>query len=164
MINFKQFLENFKKKYVCVCFTDETNTNLRKYAQDLGFDLTKNYNQDTIDPKDFEFHTTVFFTNSEHNTPDQEIKIDKPFKVKAKEFNLLGADENIPVLSLEIPEELQQIRKKFEDQGYKDSWGDYHPHITLSYNKQKYDLKKLKLPNFPIVVNTLKVQTQSEKS
>lgn len=162
MISFKQYLSNFNKKYVCVEFTTDTNNRLRNYCLKNGFDLSVNYEGDKQDPKDYKFHTTIFFTTTKHDDKDEVIKLNK-FELIPTRLDLLGPDKDVPVLKLNMNDELNNLREIFIKKGYRDSWDNYIPHISLSYNRQQYNLSNIELPTFPIVVNELKISSPKEQ-
>ena len=158
MISFSDYIKQFSKKFVCIEFDPATNAALYKFATDGGFDLSTKYDGSTQDPKQFKFHTTVFYTTTEHITPASEIEIN--MVLKPKKFELLGKDHDVPVIKLKVNDQLQQIRDILKKQGYRDAWPTYKPHISLSYKKGKYDLSNLELPRFDIVATKLTIQNQ----
>lgn len=158
MKTFQQF-SNRNKKYVGVIFSEQTQKDLYKWATSNGFDLSIKYNGLPQKPTDFDFHTTVFFTTSEHDTKNGVFKVDE-FTIQLVRFELLGKEKNIPVIVVDS-DNLRNIRNVFEALGYQDEWPSYKPHISLSYNyKGTPDLSKLKLPDFDIVVTHFKVNDQ----
>lgn len=159
MISFKQFISEFEKKFVCLYFDEATNKKLMKYAMDNGFNLSVKYDGTSQQPKDFDFHITVYYSSSTHNDPDQDIKLDK-FEVKPDHFAALGENHDVPVLKLKNEGQIKNIRDMFTSQGYTDNWPDYKPHISLSYERKPYSFKDMKLPDFPIVVDRLSVRKQ----
>lgn len=159
MLSFKQYLTQFSKKFVCILFTEETNELLRRFAMDNGFDLTVKYDGSAQKPEQYKFHITTFYTTSVHNTPNQIIKLD-PFELKPSHFELLGENHDVPVIKIKNEGGVKELRNSFVDQGYKDSWPDYKPHISLSYERKKYDMSKLKLPDFPIIADRFSIENQ----
>lgn len=153
MISLKDFF-NLKKKYIAIHFTKETEEALRNYALSNNFDLTKNYNGDNIEPREFKFHTTVFFTDKPHPISNKTIKVDGEASVKSIE--LLGKNKDIPVLKLDTG--FNHIRKQFEELGLSDEWPEYKPHVTLSY--QYKSINNLKLPEFKIVADHIIIEDQ----
>jgi 2'-5' RNA ligase len=141
----KEFMA--KKKYVAITYDRESQKKLREWAIENGFDLTKSYDGEDQDPKDFEFHTTIFFTTNEVNLPNKRIKVD-PTEVAIQGIKFLGENEDIPVLKLELTGKLKDLRKQYEDLGLEDQWPTYQPHISLSYAKEKRDVSKIKIPTF----------------
>lgn len=160
MISFKDFLGTFKKKFICLKFTPETNRKLMEYALDNGFNLTTSYDGSQQPASDFDFHITIFYTSSTHNTSENNIKIE-PFKIKLTKPMLLGKEKNIPVLGVRITSDIRKIRNLFEQQGYRDMWPTYKPHISLSYERKLYNLDGLKLPDFDIIAEELEIKNQS---
>lgn len=161
MIAFKDYVKTFKKKYVALHFTKDSEENLRSFAQDNGFDITQKFSGEKITPGKFKFHTTVFYTTSVHDT--QNGKYDLPgIKLALFNFKLLGPNQNIPVL-LVNPKPLLDIRKKFEEMGYEDEWPAYQPHVTLSYNYDGTpDLKTLRIPDFAVETSHIIIEDQND--
>lgn len=158
MITFNDYLKQFSKKFVCLEFDKATNQALYKFAIDNGFDLSIKYDGTKQDPKDFKFHTTVFYTTTEHNISDAEIEVN--LVLKAKKFELLGKDHDVPVIKLNVNDQLKQIRDILKKQGFRDAWPTYKPHVSLSYKKNKYDLSDLELPRFDFIVTKLTIENQ----
>lgn len=160
MISFKKFLDTLEKKFVSLSLTKETEDKLREYAIKNGFNLGVNYDGSKIDPKDFHFHLTIFYTKNEFGTENREIPL-KEFNIIPRKLDLFGKSKDIPVLRISLTKLLKDIRTEFEIQGYEDNWPNYKPHISLSYDKKQYNLENIDLPDFPIVVNKLSIQKQS---
>ncbi len=146
MKSFKEFSKSFEKKYVCVRFDEHTNNNLRAFALENGFDT----------PSDFDFHTTIFYTDNEILMEDQEIDIREENNIIGME--LFGMENDIPVLTL--GNGFSSIREKFEKAGFRES-RDYRPHISLTYNwSGKPDVNKVDVPKFKIIATKLIVESQ----
>lgn len=154
-------MATYCKKYVALNFTDTTSRMLRMWCIANGFDLTVKFNGDTIDPNQFDFHTTIFFSDTVHTTKPGTMTI-KPFEVKVKGFDMLGVEKNVPVMLVDLDNtpELRTYRDFFERQGYKDSWPEYKPHISLSYAKDRTSLEGVELPMFQIIANTIQIEDQ----
>lgn len=161
MISFKNYLKQFKKKYVALNFTKETEENLYNYAIANGFDLSAAYDNEIQDPKNFKFHTTIFYSTTVHNLPNNTVNLEKPIKLRAKKLELLGPDKNIPVLVLETTDDLLEIRQLFQSQGMGDAWKFYIPHVSLSYVRGKYPIENMDLPTFNIVAESFSISDQS---
>jgi len=161
MKTFYEFLRPKARKFVGLFFTPESQNELRDWAVENGFDLTKSYSGLDQSVDDFDFHTTIFFTTSEHDTPTGILEIE-PFELKFNKFELLGKDRNIPVLKIDtdnVP--LMRLRKRFEELGYKDEWPEYKPHISLSYNYNGTpNLSRLELPNMRVIANSIRISDQ----
>lgn len=151
------------KKYISVIYDDATQENLRNYCIEHGFDLSKTYGDETQDITDFEFHTTIFYTITEHKLKN-EISSYETSQVYPVKFELLGENKDIPVLIVES-EILDNIRYKYEtDYNMKDKWQDFKPHISLSYNRENIpDVEKLPLPDFELVFDKLKIEDLNEE-
>lgn len=161
MKTFKTFIieeaMNYAKKYICVEYSDETQDELRMYCFENGFDLSKSYSGLDKTPTDFKFHTTIFYSTTYHFLKNDIYEI-PPFQVWPMEFEMLGQEKNIPVLRVEGPGLLYYRQHYEETVGLQDEWPSYKAHITLSYNKEQLpDLAKLKLPDFPLLIDKLKI-------
>jgi 2'-5' RNA ligase len=161
MKTFKQFIEEktTSRKYVAVVYDAETQQKLRGWCEENGFDLTKSYSGNDQAPEDFEFHTTVFYSENESNIENGIISIDG--EVRATGFKLLGEDNDIPVLVITSPD-LVALRKEFKSMGLKDKWPTYVPHISLSYVRKDYDLSGMKVPDFRMNFGELKIEDIDE--
>lgn len=146
-----------KRKYVAVIYDKESQDKLREWATENGFDLTKSYSGNQQDPKDFDFHTTIFFTTNEVNLRNKETK-KKPAEVTIQGIKFLGENEDIPVLKLELSGDIKKLREEFEGLGLEDQWPSYQPHISLSYAKEKRDVSKIKMPTFSPKYDTIVIR------
>ncbi len=158
MIRFKDYLmEEATTKYVAVQYDEATQRKLRAWAKENGFDLTTKYDGTKQDEKDFDFHTTIFFTTSTHNIPNHRKTIAPSGSAKVVDIMMLGVNNNIPVLKIESPAILR-LRKHYEETyGMKDAWPEYKPHVSLSYSSDLPDMTKVKLPTFELTFNEIKV-------
>lgn len=159
-----------EKKYIEVTYDDETQNRLRDYCNQNGFDLSIKFSGSKQDPEDFDFHSTVWFTTTEHRLQNTSKKT-RPFEVKPTGFELFGPKENILVMLVEGGnfidgkgvdgyDALQQLRDHYElRHGMEDEWPDFRPHITVCYN---YDggIPDVALPDFPLVADTLNIKSQ----
>jgi 2'-5' RNA ligase len=141
----KEFMA--KRKYVAVKYDKESQDKLRDWATKNGFDLSVKYNGDKQDPKEFDFHTTIFYSTNEVNLKNKEQKV-KPTEVTITGIKFLGEDKDVPVLSVAVSDGIKDLRQQFEDLGLEDQWPSYQPHISLSYAKKQIDTSKMKLPDF----------------
>ncbi len=155
MKTFREYMtEELKTKYVAVQYDAETQKKLRDWAKANGFDLTSKYDGSPQAEEDFDFHSTIFFTTSKHDIPNH-LKSIKPATAKAVDIIMLG--DRIPVLKVESPTILA-IRKHYEETyGMQDQYPDYIPHVSVSYSKNLPDMSNIKLPDFPLVFNEIKV-------
>jgi 2'-5' RNA ligase len=158
--SFKTFVEekNMSRKYVAVVYDEETQSKLRNWCTENGFDLTKTYSGKDQAPEDFEFHTTVFYSENESGIKNS-IKLASG-DVEATGFKLLGEDHDIPVLT--VRGDTRILRRTFENMGLKDKSPNYIPHISLSYVRKNYDLSGLKLPDFKMNFGELKIENINE--
>lgn len=145
MKTLKEFMA--KRKYVAVQYDKESQDKLRDWATNNGFDLSVKYNGDKQDPKEFDFHTTIFYSTNEINLKNKEQKV-KPTEVTITGIKFLGEDKDVPVLSVAVSGGIKDLRQQFEDLGLEDQWPSYLPHISLSYAKKQIDTSKMKLPDF----------------
>lgn len=163
MMKFTSYItESMKKKYVAVQYDEDTQIMLRNWCRKNGFSLTTKFDGTEQKEEDFDFHTTIFFTTSEHDLKNGLSDVDVSGKIKAVGFDLLGEDHDIPVLKVE-GEGLRALRKRYEDMGMKDAWPDWKPHISLSYDRQNVpDVRRIKPPTFPISFDKIKIDDATE--
>lgn len=164
MLSFKTFMDRLtpKKKYVCVKYSQSTQDKLRMWCYLNGFDLTHKFDGSVQNPTDFDFHTTIFFTTTEHSILNYEKPINN-FSVIPIGMEYLGENHDIPVMKV-YSSALLSLRTQFEiDYGMQDAWPDYKPHISVSYNRHALpDISKVKLPDFSLIADTLKVEDAAE--
>lgn len=136
-----------KRKYVAVIYDDESQEKLRDWAERNGFDLTLNYKGEKQDSSDFDFHTTIFYSENEANLRNREIP-ESSSEVIINGIKMLGEDKDIPVLTISNSGPVKYIRKHFEDLGLEDKWTKWIPHISVSYAKKNIDIDEVDLPDF----------------
>lgn len=148
-----------ERKYIEIVYDDVTQGYLREFCQENGFDLSIRYDKEKQDPEDFIFHTTVWFTSSEHAFENKSLSCD--IAVEATDFSLLGENQDILVLDIKSPE-LLKVRQDF---GHKyqmiDQWPDYRPHITVCY-KWNQDLPSIELPKEPLRADRINIKRQKQ--
>lgn len=152
------------KRYIAVIYDDVTQQKLQDWAVASGFDLAHDYDDIPIDPKDFEFHTTIFYTSNEVKLIDSEpgYKLIESHTVNPIGFESLGEEKDIPVLKVDSSGALGTLRKRYENAGYQDKWDDYIPHVSLSYVRKPVDFTNIQLPAFPLTFNYVKVKELKE--
>jgi hypothetical protein len=159
-LNKEQLTENPKKKYIEAQYSAVTQGYLQEYCADNGFDLSTRFDGSEINPDDFDFHTTVWFTTTEHIMPNVEsdVNIDD---ITPMGFALFGPEETILVLEIES-EKLTEIRETIgAEYGMQDMWPEYRPHITLSYSYHEGVLPEVEFPNADLLdADKLKVKDQ----
>jgi hypothetical protein len=164
MLNFSSYLieQTAQKKYIAVQYDGPTQRKLRAWAKENGFDLTVNYNGDAQSEEDFDFHTTIFYSETKHDMSNNVITLVPSGDAKVVDIMMLGVYNNIPVLKIESSA-IRSIRKYFEDEfEMKDKWPEYKPHISLSYSKKLPDMSKVKLPTFPLKFNRIEINDAKE--
>lgn len=158
MFNFTQYF-SAQRKYVSVQYDNTTQHNLRRWASAAGFDLTKTYNGGDQPEESFDFHTTIFYTTTRHVLPNGIINIGMK-TARVSGFKMLGKENDIPVLSLEMDYDnpIGRIRKYYENVGLEDEWPFYQPHVSLSYAKQDPCPVPNHLPEFDLVFDSIVVR------
>jgi 2'-5' RNA ligase len=159
MKTLKEFMA--KRKYVSVQYDDESQKKLREWAEQNGFDLSVKYNGEEQDPKDFDFHTTIFYSTNEVPLRNRTIR-QTPTEVIITGIKFLGENEDIPVLTVSVSGGIKDLRQHYEDLGLEDQWPTYQPHISVSYAKKPMDIKKLKLPTFRPKYNKIMIKDIEE--
>lgn len=155
MISFKQFTQNYKKQFIGLMLTEESNQSLRKWCEERGLDLSKNHQRQEQKPEDFDFHVTVFFSNEPCYIKEQDTKL-SPIKVKIDKLDFLGENQNIPTLLVNKEDSILNIRTIYEALGLKDKWDTWKPHVTVSYNYNGEPIKG-PLPK-TVEVDTIRVR------
>ena len=159
MKTLKEFMS--KRKYVAVIYDDESQKKLREWAETNGFDLSINYNDEKQDPKDFDFHTTIFYTTNEVRLKNESARFD-PTEVDITGIKFLGENKDIPVLTILPAGDIINLRKYYASLGLEDQWQNYQPHISLSYAKKQMDTSKIKLPDFRPKFNKIVIRDIEE--
>lgn len=145
MKTFKEFTS--KRKFVVVQYDKESQRKLREWAQSNGFDLSVNYNGEEQDPKDFDFHTTIFYSSNKTLLRNETSRVE-PTEVKITGIKFLGKDKDVPVLTISASGGILNLRRYYGGLGLEDEWPSYQPHISVSYAKKNIDISDVKLPNF----------------
>lgn len=136
-----------KRKYISVQYDKESQNKLRDWAIKNGFNLSVKFNGTEQDPKEFDFHTTVFYSINESNLQNKKVKV-APTEVTITKIKFLGENQDIPVLAIEPTNGIKELREYFESLGLEDQWPSYQPHISLSYAKEQKDVSDIILPDF----------------
>lgn len=149
-----------ERKYVAVQYSAETQRKMRDWCKANGFPLNVSFDGTAQDEKDFDFHTTIFFSTSAHVMANQTMRT-VPQIVRPVGFALLGPENDIPVLKVES-DGIRFLRNMYETKfGMKDAWPDYIPHVSLSYARSPhYQINKL--PPFDLVYDEIKVAKAKE--
>lgn len=148
-----------KRKYVAAIYDEPTQERLREFCLRYGFDITHDYNGEEIPPEQFVFHTTIFFTTSQHKMSNAVLPFRTP--VIPIGFELLGKEHDVPVFRVES-ENIRNLRNSFADvYGMQDEWPDFKPHLSLSY-KYTGDGNFRILPDFPLMTDRIVIKDQNE--
>ena len=162
-------------KYIEVVYDEPTQARLAAYCREQGFDCTQTWSGRQVEPEEFGFHTTVWWTTTKHAILNRSKAI-QPFRVEPVGFELFGADQNILVMLVkggdyvERPmmdpeyDALLNLRNGFGNiYKMQDEWPDYKPHITLSY-AHKGEIPDVPLPDFDMVANVMNIKSQRKSS
>ena len=153
MKNFSKFLALYKKKFVCLELDNESQLAMTEWCRNNNFDISKNYSGEIVN--NFDFHVTVFFSQSNHFLPSGVYDI-SPIGIDFKKFSLFGVNKDVAVLEIEKTPELIAYREFFEDHiKMKDSWGKWKPHMTISYEYRKFDQWN---GDFPVGIRANKIK------
>lgn len=146
--------------YVSLQCDSRTNSYLRDYCEDHGFNLSMRFDGTYQEPEEFDFHTTIFYTTSRHPNVNEADHGIGTRRARVTGFDLLGENRDIPVLKVDSPY-IYGLRSTYESfHGFKDAWPSYTPHISLSYDRDMEYSSKLDigLPDFDIVYDRVVVQ------
>lgn len=120
-----------EKKYIEVIYDDQSQALLREFCNLNGFDLSIRWDKTTQDPDDFDFHSTIWYTQSEHQLANRSITFE--FTASPTNFALFGENQNILVLEIDS-EDLHRLRNYYgRKYAMQDQYPDYRPHITVCY-------------------------------
>lgn len=162
--SFKQFLQSYGKKYIELALSEESQSKLRKWCMDKGFNIKKNYNGTPIDPEQFHFHITIFYSDNKKYVANGSFQLEEPIQITFSRPVLFGEKKDVPVFLVNKTPELVNIRKIYENMGLTDSWGDWKPHVSISYAYNgKPEISTLKMPDFDLYVDKIKIENQKEK-
>ena len=159
MKGFKDFMK--KRKYVAVQYDQKSQELLRKWCKKNGFDLTYKYSGARQKEEDFDFHTTIFYTNNEVYLRNENHPINSPGKVKITGIKMLGFNNDIPVFTIES-EDIANLRSYYEGLGLEDQWDEYIPHISVCYDRKPVDINNIKIPDFDLYFDEVVVEDGSE--
>lgn len=158
-------------KYIEVVYDEPTQVRLAAYCEENGFDCTQTWSGRRVEPEQFGFHTTLWWTTTKHGISNKSKSI-QPFRVEPVGFDLFGPKRNILVMlvrggdyidrPMRDPEydALLNLRNGFGNT-YKmqDGWPDYKPHISLSYVHEG-DIPDVPLPDFEMVADVMNIDSQ----
>ena len=160
MFSFKHFVKNYNKKFIALEVEEKSQRKLRQWCNDNNLNISKNYAQENIDPKDFYFHITLFYSNNKKYVQNGAFNIE-PIKLTFSGIELLGPEHNIPTMLVHVTDELKNLRTVYEAAGLKDDWPEWKPHLTISYSwAGKPEIKTIDLPDFDVIVNRIIVKNQ----
>ena len=151
-----------KRKYICAVYDKMTQAKLAAWCIENGFDITVGYGGVKQKASDFEFHSTIVYSQSYHAIPNDMIKVKKTL-VKPIEMVYLGEKGDIPVIKISdtaLAAHHDLLVKEFD---VKEKWPDFKPHISVSYVPTDRDLKAIALPRFPIYFDKIKIEDIAEK-
>jgi hypothetical protein len=146
-----------EKKYIEVQYDAVTQGYLREYCAENGFDLSIKFDGSKQNPEDFDFHSTVWFTTTEHRLKNGTSPTN--IMARAKNFALFGEKENILVLELDS-EDLHALRELYGfAHDMEDMYPDYRPHITVCYNWTG-GIPDVEIPKEPLTADRLNIKKQ----
>jgi hypothetical protein len=166
MKTFKDYLREQElpneTKYIALICDEATQKNLRNYCKENNFNLEKSHDEQDQSPEDFEFHTTIFFTNSLHKLENKEEPVNPKITAKSVKLEVFGSNNDVPVLKIS-GSAISEMRKYYENTyNMTDEWPDFKPHISLSYDRKPYNVDDIELPTFPLVFDKLVIRSGEE--
>lgn len=143
-------------KIAMLAASTETQAAMRSYCLGAGFDLTHTFGGREITDDMFDFHVTLMATKEPVFIPVTDHVI-QAIEVTPTGFEVLGKDEDTPVISLDAAGALQLARDFFLDvYGAEPTFEDFKPHVSLSYNwSGSPALDEIELPSFPLLFDRL---------
>ncbi|QIG70638.1 hypothetical protein EVB91_082 [Rhizobium phage RHph_I1_18] len=155
---FSQVNDCCKRKFIGVILTPIASAQLRAWCRFNGFNIEKSFKGKDIKSHEFDFHVTIIYTETYHDTQSGSWKID-PFDLVPIGFEMLGENKDIPAILIDPNTPgLIALRDQYKALGMKDKWPDFKPHISLSYAGGSTD--GLKLPDFKLAVNRLTIENK----
>ena len=163
-MNFMEYIAYMsnERRYIAVVYDDETQDRLRSWAEDNGFDLSFKFDGSKQSPDQFDFHTTVFYSETTHPELDygfydlDEYIGEHSGEARVVGFELLGQDNDIPVFKIES-EQISKLRRYFEvNHHMEDKWPSFKPHVSVSYRRSP-EYKVDNLPDFPLTFQGFKI-------
>ena len=158
MEEFEKYLEEElykREKYICVVYDNNTQRLLNDWCEANGITHDKSYSgKNRYGP--FKFHTTIFYSSTKHDLQNRDIPTTGTVTVKGLE--LMGEENDILTLKVDSPD-IQKIRSQYEGIGMKDTWPEYKPHVSLSYDRIKNPkkLQSLIKPMFDLKFDTIQI-------
>lgn len=143
-----------RRIYAAIYYDHKSSKLLREWCMDHGFDLTKDYDGNTIEPKEFAFHTTIFLSTNKVDMSDQNKRVYG--RSYATDYELLGKNKDVPVLRITSPE-LDWFYNHFSSMGLQSSFSTFKPHVTLSYSSGVI-AQPSEIPSFPLDFGRLVVK------
>lgn len=154
-----------RRKYAAVIYDFNTQTMLREWAQDNGFDLTAKWNGSKQAAKSFRFHTSLMMSIGRHRAPAAGVFDIHPAVVKPVALDVFDEGNQlwIPVLHVadcySINVEYDTLCRVYN---VIPSFTTFLPHISLSYKRGvQYDrdqLNQIQLPTFPLKYDKIEIE------
>lgn len=153
-------MSQVSRKVVVLIASHDTQAALRAFAEQAGFDLGTDYDGNSRDADRFDFHVTLVASANEVFVPETQHMI-VPVEVRAIGFDVLGTDRQVPVLKIDVSEQLVAMREFFvATYGIEPTFADYKPHVSLSYAwSGTPDLSELEVPDIPLTFDQIRVKT-----
>lgn len=114
--------------YVSVRLSPEDTAAIYDLLLDKGVSLEVKY----------ELHATVMYGVNEGNVKLTELDNEKEFKAFIIGTGLLGPDDKKAYTLLLSSKDIHDEHKRLKEVGYKHSFDDFIPHLTLAYDVDKF--------------------------
>ncbi|PCJ96827.1 MAG: hypothetical protein COA52_01050 [Hyphomicrobiales bacterium] len=143
MEKFKQHLKDYKKKFVSIRFTKETNEKLMEYCKDNNVAV----------PSDFVFHLTVMYSSNEMKYENSKEKMSTILEPKS-----IGKLGDAAVIHIKNSKEVIQKFDLLKSKGFKHSYPSLKQHVSISY--ENVDISNMKIPDFNLTTEYFIVEDQ----
>lgn len=144
------------RKFISLIPSERSISRLKKVADRLGLDYSKNFSGKDVD--DFNFHMTLVFSNEEVNhVPNGEMPLGAPIVVNCAVLTRLG--EKATVLRTTMCPRIAQLRQQLMAT-YKitHNFEDFIPHVSLSYVPNETHEYPKNMWYFPIEFTRVRVE------
>ena len=141
--------------YASCSYHEDSLKDLAKWLQDHDDIIPMPVDLDKI-------HTTVVYSRKDFPCPiGEDIHLKKPLPFCPSGFTLLGRpeDELACLVMLLDAEPLVDVHDLCVQEGAEHDYGDYIPHVTLSYGVPKdFDYTGIRIPNFCLKPEKIKFE------
>ena len=143
----------YSRKYICVVYDTDTQTNLLNWSLEQGFDMTLNYEGNKTETP-FEFHTTIMYSKNRMYLDDGI------YEIGPHTAEIIGPKILFPgIKTFEIKSKfIDDLHTVYNSVGLQHTYSDFIPHISLTYDRCTTFAEDVILPSFPLVFDRLVIE------